>query len=399
MLVQYNSDTYTSGLGTINGNQNSYVTVSPLQVSAGATSPVGYCNAYYGGCSYYQITATSQAAQAYCHSTAPNITTTPDYFYFTIAPKVGFVLTMTSIQITCGSYGTAGTHGAQNLIMGYQDGASAWVSSGVYSWTASTTGGGSSGSGVPAPITVPGSGCASMTTFVWTLGTPITTNNTVTIKFIPYNANSCDCSTHEFAFTQVEVDGPCVPILLPIDLLFFKANKQKDNTILLNWATASETNNNYFDLEYSFDALNFLPYKQIKGSGTSNTRKDYSSVFDLEVGTSVPYFRLKQVDLNGDHKYSNIISVENENSATNNLNTYYNADTKNIISHFNIDKAETVNFSLYDISGNLISVNSEAFQTGEHEILLNAPENTGVYFLVFQKESGLTVHKKIFITK
>jgi hypothetical protein len=74
----------------------------------------------------------------------------------------------------------------------------------------------------------------------------------------------------------------------------------------LSWATASETNNDYFQLERSVDGQFFQAIAYIQGAGTSNTRKDYSYVDKVAPWGRV-YYRLKQVDFNGDSEYADEI--------------------------------------------------------------------------------------------
>jgi len=84
---------------------------------------------------------------------------------------------------------------------------------------------------------------------------------------------------------------------LPITLISFEAICN-EGTINLNWETASESNNKEFQIEESKDAKNWSVIATIDGAGNSNTSKSYST----KAETSYPdgsYFRLKQIDYNG----------------------------------------------------------------------------------------------------
>ena len=80
-------------------------------------------------------------------------------------------------------------------------------------------------------------------------------------------------------------------------------------TVELEWATASETDNDYFDVERSADARSWTKMGQLKGAGTVNTVRNYSwsDPGPLE-GTS--YYRLKIVDTKGKAEYSVIRMVK-----------------------------------------------------------------------------------------
>ncbi len=94
---------------------------------------------------------------------------------------------------------------------------------------------------------------------------------------------------------------------LPIELLYFNANLNKDK-VDLDWATANEKNNDYFTVEKSIDAINFKEVLTKKALGNSNTKINYSSS-DLQPFTGTSYYRLKQTDFDKSFSYSNIVSV------------------------------------------------------------------------------------------
>ncbi|WP_191967962.1 T9SS type A sorting domain-containing protein [Rhizosphaericola mali] len=94
---------------------------------------------------------------------------------------------------------------------------------------------------------------------------------------------------------------------LPIRLLSFTVTENNTSNIL-NWQTAVETNNNYFVIEKSTDGNNFDSIGTVKGAGNSDQTLSYSYTDDEPVsGTN--YYRLKQVDFDGNYTYSSIASI------------------------------------------------------------------------------------------
>lgn len=97
---------------------------------------------------------------------------------------------------------------------------------------------------------------------------------------------------------------------LPIELVSFEGyNYETYNYI--TWVCATETLNDYFKLERSNDALTWETINTVDGAGTSNvgtmyTYKDYNFTKN-----DYNYYRLTQVDYNGESKIFNIISVNN----------------------------------------------------------------------------------------
>ncbi|MBN2776083.1 MAG: T9SS type A sorting domain-containing protein [Bacteroidales bacterium] len=93
---------------------------------------------------------------------------------------------------------------------------------------------------------------------------------------------------------------------LPIELAFFNAECY-NNQILVNWQTLTETNNDFFTLQASYETDNFETIAIIDGAGNSNTVKNYS----MEIENSgIPVFlRLKQTDYDLNETYSNVVSL------------------------------------------------------------------------------------------
>lgn len=99
------------------------------------------------------------------------------------------------------------------------------------------------------------------------------------------------------------------PVLLPVEFISFNGQKEGDVN-LLSWATASEQNCDYFDVERSNDGVHFESIGQESGAGNSNHEIDYQ-FRDSDPKRGINYYRLKQIDFNGDFEYSTIIAVDN----------------------------------------------------------------------------------------
>ena len=91
---------------------------------------------------------------------------------------------------------------------------------------------------------------------------------------------------------------------LPVELVSFNA-LSKSCKVTLNWATASELDNSHFEIERSADGYQFERIGQVRGHGTTNVSHAYDYVdaqpFDQN------YYRLVQVDYNGDRTTSEVI--------------------------------------------------------------------------------------------
>ena len=95
---------------------------------------------------------------------------------------------------------------------------------------------------------------------------------------------------------------------LPIELKTFTASAQHDR-VDLKWVTASEKNNAYFGIERSTDGLAFGEIGRKAGAGTSFDNNTYT-FSDLTPVAGLNYYRLRQVDLDGQFTYSPVRAVQ-----------------------------------------------------------------------------------------
>jgi len=96
--------------------------------------------------------------------------------------------------------------------------------------------------------------------------------------------------------------------LLPIDLLEFEAQPINNRFVKLNWETASEINNDYFEIYRSIDGDNWQYVTTLPGAGNSSQQL-YYEITDNHPHQGISYYRLKQVDFDGNYSYSEIRKV------------------------------------------------------------------------------------------
>ena len=95
--------------------------------------------------------------------------------------------------------------------------------------------------------------------------------------------------------------------VLPIELTSFTASSS-DAGIDLRWATSSEENNDRFEIERSVDDVLFVPIGSLPGAG--NSAHDLRYMFtDREPTYGLNYYRLKQVDFDGQYEFSPVVSA------------------------------------------------------------------------------------------
>lgn len=94
---------------------------------------------------------------------------------------------------------------------------------------------------------------------------------------------------------------------LPVKLIDFSGSYRSGVDHLV-WHTETEIENDHFDVERMDSHGNFISIGQVKGAGNSNEELSYS-LDDADPQAGANYYRLKQVDVDGESTYSDIISV------------------------------------------------------------------------------------------
>ena len=175
---------------------------------------------------------------------------------------------------------------------------------------------------------------------------------------------------------------------LPIELISF-TGKNNNGKNILEWTTASETNNDYFTLEKSSDAKTFQSITTIDRAGNSTLVLNYSFV-DENHFAGINYYRLKQTDFNGAFSYSKTIAINSNskseydffiypNPANNFINVFYqNANAK--------DEIKIIN----TLGETIIKTNDK------NGIDIAALEN-GIYFVQIKTDNENNLNKKIII--
>ncbi|MEA3447999.1 MAG: T9SS type A sorting domain-containing protein [Bacteroidota bacterium] len=136
---------------------------------------------------------------------------------------------------------------------------------------------------------------------------------------------------------------------LPIELISFDASCDGNNAII-SWTTASETNNDYFTLEKSLDAINFFEIAKIEGQGFSNSEVNYLFT-DKNLFAGNNYYRLTQVDYDGNSKTFVPTALNCSKEENNNINVYPNPVRDYLTIYFSNIPESKVNISLFTPQG------------------------------------------------
>ncbi len=212
------------------------------------------------------------------------------------------------------------------------------------------------------------------------------------------NSASTELTDYNFDNFKFQVEP------MPVELTSFKAMSQ-DNNITLIWQTATEINNYGFDVERSPEGAGTANWRKIgfvEGNGTSSILNNYSYIDNTVSNGNKYIYRLKQIDNNGDFKYSQEIQVSADLipknfSLTQNYPNPFNPVTS---IQYSVSSNQFVSIKVYDIVGHEIAtLVNEKKQPGNYEVQFNAssfPSGIYIYNLVTE---GYSSTKKMVLLK
>lgn len=178
--------------------------------------------------------------------------------------------------------------------------------------------------------------------------------------------------------------------LLPVELMNFIAY-QMENTVLLDWETANEHENDYFTVERSADGKTYETLGEIAGAGYSSSITSYEFT-DRAPFSGINYYRLKQTDFDGHSTYSPIRTVTFERPSTG-IDIFPNPasiDQIDIVVGMEKNEISTIQFN--DSAGKQFFVNMEPTSIGFRASVGHlAP---GVYFVTIVSNTNSPVIKK-----
>ncbi len=178
---------------------------------------------------------------------------------------------------------------------------------------------------------------------------------------------------------------------LPIELLNFEGICENEK-VVLKWSTSSETNNDFFTIEKSYDGFLFTAIGTVNGADNSTNVINYS-LTDNSSTNEMAYYRLKQTDYNGQTKTYEIISVEGCGNNSVAINSFNSGDGNLSIS---IKDVSTNQYTLkiYDAVGKLMNSKTMSTEKGFNNYTIDVSTLTwGIYFISVENDKQKHINK------
>jgi len=183
--------------------------------------------------------------------------------------------------------------------------------------------------------------------------------------------------------------GKFTEVPLPIELINFIAYIQ-DSWVNLEWQTASEITNDFFTIEKSKTASNWIIVTQVNGAGNSSNTLSYS-ITDPTPYNGISYYRLKQTDFDGQFEYSDIRAVNFERTKAEVV--IYPNPTNNQIT-IQASEQELSSIKIYNVLGQDVTNQTKQLSKSDNNLVIDLSSLTNGIYSVKTLTTANKVYKK-----
>ncbi len=166
---------------------------------------------------------------------------------------------------------------------------------------------------------------------------------------------------------------------LPVSLTSFTAKANKQGAVNLAWSTASEQDNSHFEVTRSVNGVDFEKIAEVKGNGNSDVVSKYSYT-DTKPVAGTNYYRLKQIDFNGDFAYSAITTAK-VGLGSDNLTVAVAANKSAVTVNYKASVGGKAHFGIYNSTGVKLASVEQTVTAGLNQISIPANLGNSIHIL------------------
>ncbi len=190
---------------------------------------------------------------------------------------------------------------------------------------------------------------------------------------------------------------PVIISHLPVELSHFSAQVLPENNVRIKWTTESELNNDYFIIERSVNSKTFNEIGRMPGFGNTNTTHAYAFTDHSPIPTGITYYRLCQVDKNGNTQYSKSAAIHLQSELHDSYSVF--SDTENNLLKIYVPncKNQIVSCMLTDALGKVIL--SKQYQLHDEDCAIGIGMQSsakGIYFLKIANGEKISTAKVMY---
>jgi hypothetical protein len=168
---------------------------------------------------------------------------------------------------------------------------------------------------------------------------------------------------------------------LPVKLLSFSGNRSNETTDILFWQVVDEINMKNYEVQLSNNGFDFKTIGAVVISNSSSNNKTYDFTNNV-ISSSINFYRLKMVNIDGSFAYSNILKLSNKQKNINTLDVMPNPAKANLFVHINAIQAHQCTIEIVNLLGQTILKKNIQTIKGINTMLINVSNlPRGVFFL------------------
>jgi Secretion system C-terminal sorting domain len=215
-------------------------------------------------------------------------------------------------------------------------------------------------------------------------------SNITTVRYIIYNDAPGGCG-NDLAIDDITFSDCVAAASLPVTGLKLEAYAKSEN-IAVNWSTATEYNTSAYIVEKSADGSNWSVAATEKAAGQSNFKTNYAYT-DNKAFLGTNYYRIKQVDVDGQYTYSNIVMVKMVKVSAK-ITVYPNPFISQVNLEMNSINAEVLVVRILNQQGQVVKQNNWNLNAGNNNTTIDNLSNLskGIYLVDVKKQNGETVY-------
>jgi hypothetical protein len=220
-------------------------------------------------------------------------------------------------------------------------------------------------------------------TYSWNTGG---TAPTLTIPPFPYNGTTVSANVTDACGTSRTAQ---FLIQCPLAVSFTDFTIENlGESVLLDWSTETETENDYFEVYRSADGLEFEHLDQIQGAGNSNETINYNYKDERPL-LGISYYKLGIVDMDGNREFTDIKTVQ-RNNENQNIHLIPNPATENVAIAFEFPTTAKYEVKIIDALGKERYLSKKEYKKGMQTINVNTKNfSQGVYTVIIVTKNNV----------
>ena len=169
--------------------------------------------------------------------------------------------------------------------------------------------------------------------------------------------------------------------LLPVHLISFQGNLNKNNKVTLTWTAADNQTVDHFEVERSVNGKDFTTASVVFTSEKKGT-EDYLYFETLKTNDKIMY-RLKMFDKGQEINYSKILVFQSNTTTNNTIKLFSNPVNDKLTFSYSSSATQIVDVKIYDISGKTVLSQKANSLEGSNMIslTLNSTFTKGMYIV------------------